>query len=81
MQLSLLKGTVTISAKLKQPSQDTVSENHLKIALKDTGIGIEPDRLEHIFDNAQSDSSITRKYGGTGARSCYCKAACTNIRW
>ena len=61
------KGTVSISAKLKKPSTETVSENRLVIAVKDSGIGIEPDRLEHIFYKfTQSDSSITREYGGTG---------------
>ncbi|MDC7684112.1 ATP-binding protein [Asticcacaulis sp. BYS171W] len=39
----------------------------VRIAVRDTGIGIAPDKIEHIFDKfTQEDSSITRKFGGTG---------------
>ncbi|HCL4026707.1 TPA: response regulator [Pseudomonas aeruginosa] len=39
----------------------------LTCAVHDSGIGISPERLEHMFDAfQQADSSISRRYGGTG---------------
>ncbi len=38
-----------------------------RIAVKDSGIGIKPEHLSHIFDIFQQvDSTFTRKYQGTG---------------
>jgi signal transduction histidine kinase/ActR/RegA family two-component response regulator len=45
-------------------------DNHvlwLTCTVKDTGIGISAERLEHMFDAfQQADTSISRRYGGTG---------------
>jgi CheY-like chemotaxis protein/two-component sensor histidine kinase len=38
-----------------------------EIAVADTGVGIRPDALPHIFDRfQQADQSITRRFGGLG---------------
>jgi signal transduction histidine kinase/CheY-like chemotaxis protein len=39
----------------------------LRIGVRDTGVGIAPDRIERVFEKfVQADSSTTRKFGGTG---------------
>jgi len=41
--------------------------DHVTIAVTDTGIGIDPSFLPHVFDRfRQADSATTRRYGGLG---------------
>jgi signal transduction histidine kinase/ActR/RegA family two-component response regulator len=59
------KGGVHVSIDC-HPTDDLTVET-VCIAVTDTGIGIDPSKVDHVFDKfVQADSSITRKYGGTG---------------
>jgi len=42
-------------------------DSHVQITVADTGIGIAPQSLAHVFERfRQADASTTRKYGGLG---------------
>ncbi len=66
------KGSISfIVAKLKSDEKSTT----YNFSVEDSGIGIEQDKLENIFTAfTQSDSSLTRKYGGTGLGLMICKS-------
>ncbi|KAI9606117.1 hypothetical protein H4Q26_004491 [Puccinia striiformis f. sp. tritici PST-130] len=58
-------GSITLTANL----MDTDAKGRWRVQFHviDTGIGIEEDKLQRIFDSfMQADGSVTRKYGGTG---------------
>jgi signal transduction histidine kinase/DNA-binding response OmpR family regulator len=49
------------------PFANTEFEKFLRISVTDTGIGISPDGLDHLFNPfSQIDSGLARKYEGTG---------------
>ena len=57
-------GEVSMSASVVATEADRVQ---LHFAVRDTGIGISPAQIQHLFKAfSQADSSTTRKYGGTG---------------
>jgi PAS domain S-box-containing protein len=57
-------GEVSIRA-VSEEAPDGSSE--LRVEVLDTGIGIDPERIEHLFAPfTQADTSTTRQYGGTG---------------
>ncbi len=60
--------TITVSARqLTEGHGDVPSRYELQFAVRDTGIGIRPDRMDRLFQSfSQVDNSTTRKYGGTG---------------
>ena len=48
-------------------AEGTDGADWFQIAVADTGIGIAPERLDHVFDSfTQADNSISRQFGGTG---------------
>ncbi len=58
------KGEIVIHVSLVN---ETPSKVILKLAVRDTGIGMPEDRMDGLFQSfSQIDAGMTRKYGGTG---------------
>jgi signal transduction histidine kinase/ABC-type sugar transport system substrate-binding protein/DNA-binding response OmpR family regulator len=65
------RGEVVVSVTSHQtsppPGEGKGERYELHFAVKDTGIGIPPNRIEHLFQSfTQVDASTTRRYGGSG---------------
>jgi signal transduction histidine kinase len=60
------RGEVLLRLEYHEPS-DGGRKGSLLAVVRDTGIGIPPDKVPHLFERFyQADSSTTRQYGGTG---------------
>ena len=58
------QGDILVSIR---PREQDLYHVLLEISVKDSGIGIPENKLQHLFDEFyQTDASSTRKYGGTG---------------
>ncbi|EOK5802225.1 response regulator, partial [Vibrio vulnificus] len=58
------KGEILVSVMPESQSSDDVT---LRFSVKDTGIGIDKEKIADLFNAfSQADTSITREFGGTG---------------
>ena len=57
-------GFISLDAQLLDETENICT---IQFTIKDTGIGINPDKIAHLFDSFnQAESDTTRKFGGTG---------------
>jgi signal transduction histidine kinase/CheY-like chemotaxis protein len=61
------KGEVILTVMREGDAADDSENCTLRVTVRDTGIGIPPDRIGQLFQSfTQADASTTRRFGGTG---------------
>jgi len=65
-------GTIGLAVALAERTERTT---RITFSVSDTGVGIDPGYLPHIFESfTQGDSSYSKRYGGTGLGLAICKS-------
>jgi two-component system, sensor histidine kinase and response regulator len=64
-------GGVTVVSRIVSEADDSLS---LKLSIRDTGIGMSSEEMERVFEPfIQADSSISRRFGGSGLGLSICR--------
>jgi len=67
------RGQVMVTVR-EEPGPCEPSTTRLRITVEDSGIGIEADAIERIFERfSQAETSTTRRFGGTGLGLAICR--------
>lgn len=70
-------GTITFSVIRNDTSSD---QPFIRFSVKDNGIGVTPEQSERLFKPfAQADSSVTKRFGGTGLGLTISRRICENM--
>ena len=77
--MNLLSNAVKFTEKgeihvIARAAADTPDCARLRVEVKDTGVGLNPDQQSRLFTPfVQADTSTTRRYGGTGLGLSICR--------
>jgi len=74
-------GFVCLEVRMDSGNGSAESDSAMvRFCMRDSGVGVEPEKLEKVFDKfTQGDASTTRKYGGTGLGLSICHSLCEHL--